>query len=69
MVAQRAGTPPPSGVLLSGIIPPLADPYFERSETAAGLKSVLFAGEAVVLTDGEEADPAPASGGGTGKTH
>ena len=42
MVAQRAGAPPPSRLLVSGIIPPLADPYFQRSETGADLRSGLF---------------------------
>ncbi|HEY6310648.1 MAG TPA: tetratricopeptide repeat protein [Streptosporangiaceae bacterium] len=68
MVAQRAGTPPPTQVLVSGIIPPLAEPYFERTESGADLTSSLFAGETVVLTHGEETDAAPMTQGGTGKT-
>ena len=68
MVAQRAGTPPPTPVLVSGIIPPLADPYFERTESGTDLTSGLFAGEVVVLTHGGETDAAPMAQGGTGKT-
>ena len=68
MVAQRAGTPPPSEMVLSGIIPPLADSYFQRLETGIDLKAGLFPGETVVLTHGEETEAAPAAQGGTGKT-
>ena len=68
MVAQRAETPPPPGTLVSGIIPPLADPYFQRPETGPGLASGLFPGQAVVLTHGAETEAAPAAQGGTGKT-
>jgi tetratricopeptide (TPR) repeat protein len=67
VVAQRAGAPPPE-ILVSGIIPPLADAYFQRLETGIDLKSGLFPGEIVVLTHGEETDVAPAAQGGTGKT-
>ena len=68
MVAQRAETPPPPGTLVSGIIPPLADPYFQRPETGPGLASDLFPGQAAVLTHGAETEAAPAAQGGTGKT-
>jgi tetratricopeptide (TPR) repeat protein len=68
VVAQRAGAPPPSEMLVSGIIPPLADAYFQRLETGIDLKSGLFPGETVVLTHGEETESAPAVQGGTGKT-
>ncbi len=68
MVAQRAGAPPPAEMLVSGIIPPLADAYFQRLETGTDLKSGLFPGETVVLTHGEETEAAPAAQGGTGKT-
>ena len=69
MVAQRAETPPPPGTLVSGIIPPLADPYFQRPETGPGLASGLFPGQAVVLTHGEPRPRRrPAAQGGTGKT-
>ena len=53
MVAQRAGAPPPSEMLVSGVIPPLADGYFQRLETGTGLKAGLFPGETVVLVHGE----------------
>jgi tetratricopeptide (TPR) repeat protein len=68
VVAQRAGAPPPSEMLVSGIIPPLADAYFQRLETGIDLKSGLFPGEIVVLAHGEETESAPAAQGGTGKT-
>ena len=68
MVAQRAETPPPPGTLVSGIIPLLADPYFQRPETGPGLASGLFPGQAAVLTHGAETEAAPATQGGTGKT-
>ncbi|MGH3149764.1 MAG: tetratricopeptide repeat protein [Streptosporangiaceae bacterium] len=68
MVAQRAGAPPPSGLLVSGIIPPLADPYFQRQETGVDLRSGLFPGQIAVLTHGEQSEAAPAEQGGTGKT-
>jgi tetratricopeptide (TPR) repeat protein len=55
-------------VLVSGIIPPLAEAYFQRPETGTGLKAGLFPGETVVLTHGEETETAPAAQGGTGKT-
>jgi len=53
---------------VSGVIPPLADPYFQRLETGIDLKSALVPGETVVLTHGEQAGTAPAAQGGTGKT-
>ena len=68
MVAERDGAPPPSEMLVSGIIPPLADSYFQRLETGIDLKAGLFPGETVVLTHGEETEAAPAAQGGTGKT-
>ena len=68
MVAQRAGTPPPSPVLLAGIVPPLADSYYQRPETGLALRSGLYPGDTVVLTHGEETASAPAGHGGTGKT-
>ena len=68
MVAQHAGAPPPAEMLVSGIIPPLADTYFQRLETGVDLKAGLFPGETVVLTHGEETQAAPAVQGGTGKT-
>jgi tetratricopeptide (TPR) repeat protein len=68
VVAQRAGAPPPPGMLVSGMIPPLADSYFQRLETGIDLKAGLFPGETVVLTHGEETETSPAAQGGTGKT-
>jgi hypothetical protein len=68
VVAQHAGAPPPADILVSGIIPPLADSYFPRMETGIELKAGLFHGETVVLTHGEETETAPAAQGGTGKT-
>jgi tetratricopeptide (TPR) repeat protein len=68
VVAQRAGAPPPPEMLVSGSIPPLADPYLQRMETGIDLKAGLFPGETVVLTHGEETETAPAAQGGTGKT-
>jgi tetratricopeptide (TPR) repeat protein len=68
VVAQHAGAPPPPEMLVSGIIPPLADPYLQRVETGIDLKAGLFHGETVVLTHGEETETAPAAQGGTGKT-
>ena len=58
VVAQHAGTPPPAEMLVSGIIPPLADAYFQRLETGVDLKAGLFPGETVVLTHGEETEAA-----------
>ena len=68
MVAQQPGTSTHPGILLSGIVPPLADPYYTRAETGPDLASSLQAGEAVVLVHGEESDVAPVTQGGTGKT-
>jgi tetratricopeptide (TPR) repeat protein len=68
VVAQRAGAPPPPEMVVSGIIPPLADSYLQRLETGIDLKAGLFPGETVVLTHGEETGTAPAAQGGTGKT-
>jgi tetratricopeptide (TPR) repeat protein len=68
VVAQHAGAPPSPEMLVSGIIPPLADPYLQRLETGIDLKAGLLHGETVVLTHGEETETAPAAQGGTGKT-
>jgi tetratricopeptide (TPR) repeat protein len=73
VVAQRAGTPPHSPILLSGIVPPLADSFFQRPETGLALRGGLYQGDTVVLTQDEQASSAPASSGpanqgGTGKT-
>jgi tetratricopeptide (TPR) repeat protein len=69
VVAQRAETSaPPPGTLVSGVIPPLADPYFERLESGPGLHSGLLSGQSVVLTGGPQTEVVPAGQGGTGKT-
>ena len=77
MAAQQPGTSTHPGILLSGIIPPLADPYHARAETGPDLASSLQAGETVVLVPGGETDDAAAAAtgdapaaatGGTGKT-
>jgi tetratricopeptide (TPR) repeat protein len=52
---------PRAPILLSGDVPPLADPYFLRRETGSGLAAALRPGEVVVLVN-EGAE------GGTGKT-
>ncbi len=70
MVAQRAETQPSpgTGMLVAGVIPPLADPYFERTESGPGLASSLFPGQTAVLTHGADTKTAPTAQGGTGKT-
>src|SRR5580700_9536026 len=68
VVAQHAGAPPPPEMLVSGIIPPLADAYFQRLETGIDLKSGLFPGETVVLVHGGDSDAVSVAMGGTGKT-
>ena len=70
MVAQQAETVsgPGPGVLLSGIVPPLADAYFPRQQAGPDLASSLRPGETVVLVHGEDTELAPAAQGGTGKT-
>jgi tetratricopeptide (TPR) repeat protein len=68
VVAQQPGTPTQSGILLSGIVPPLADAYYPRTETGPDLAADLRPGKTVVLVHGEETDSAPATQGGTGKT-
>ena len=68
MVGQHAGTPPPSSMLLSGIVPPLADSFYQRPESGLALRSGLYPGDTVVLTQDEPTASAPAGQGGTGKT-
>ena len=70
MVMQQAGTISSSGpgVLLSGTVPPLADPYYPREQSGPDLASVLRPGETVVLIHGTETKQAPPAQGGTGKT-
>lgn len=55
--------------VLSGQIPPLADPFIPRQETVPGLAAGLPAGATVVLVPGSGAAAAGLPGpGGTGKT-
>jgi len=74
MVTQQSATVTSSGsgVLLSGIVPPLADAYYPREQSGPDLASSLRTGEAAVLIHGEaigeQASRAPAAQGGTGKT-
>jgi tetratricopeptide (TPR) repeat protein len=68
MVAQQAGTPSPSAVLLSGTVPPLADGYYSRTESGPDLVASLPPGSTVALVHGGETEVAPAAQGGTGKT-
>ena len=70
MVVQQTGavTSSGSGVLLSGIVPPLADPYYPREQSGPDLASGLRPGETVVLIHGAETEQAPAAQGGTGQT-
>ena len=56
------------GVLLSGIVPPLADAYFPRELTGPGPGSTPRLGETVVLVHGGETEVTLAAQGGTGKT-
>jgi tetratricopeptide (TPR) repeat protein len=68
VVAQQPVTATHPGVVLSGIVPPLADIFFTRSETGSDLATSLPPGETVVLVHGGESDPALVAQGGTGKT-
>jgi tetratricopeptide (TPR) repeat protein len=65
VVAQQASTSSRAPVVLSGDVPPIADPYFPRPETGPDLVASLPPGLVVVLTP---AEPAPGAQGGTGKT-
>jgi hypothetical protein len=68
VVAQQPGTSTQPGVLLSGIVPPLADTYYTRTETGTDLAGSLQPGETAVLVHGDESDAVPTAQGGTGKT-
>jgi tetratricopeptide (TPR) repeat protein len=68
VVAQQPGTSTNPGILLSGIVPPLADTYHTRAETGPDLVNGLRFGETVVLAHGDESDAEAAAMGGTGKT-
>ncbi|MGD0609679.1 MAG: tetratricopeptide repeat protein, partial [Streptosporangiaceae bacterium] len=67
-MVQRTETSPRSPTLLSGVVPPLADAYRQRPETAPDLRSDLRPAEIIVLTQGEKTVAAPAGQGGTGST-
>jgi hypothetical protein len=68
VVAPQPATSTHSPILLSGIVPPLADPYYRRGETGPDLASTVQPGQTVVLVPGPQTDSAPADQGGTGKT-
>jgi tetratricopeptide (TPR) repeat protein len=68
VVAQQPVTATHPGIVLSGIVPPLADIFFTRTETGADLATSLQPGETVVLVHGGESDPVLVAQGGTGKT-
>ena len=68
MVAQQAGPGSQSGIVLSGIVPPLIDGYYARTESGADLASTLRPGETAVLAHGDDSKVAPVTQGGTGKT-
>jgi tetratricopeptide (TPR) repeat protein len=68
VVAQQAGPGSQSGIVLSGIVPPLIDGYYARTESGPDLASTLRPGEIAVLTHGDDRNVGPASQGGTGKT-
>jgi tetratricopeptide (TPR) repeat protein len=68
MAAHQAASMPPSGVLLCGSVPPLADSYYPRPETGPSLADRLRPGQVVALVHGTDTEVAPAVQGGTGKT-
>jgi tetratricopeptide (TPR) repeat protein len=68
VAAQQPGTTVHPGILLSGIVPPLADPFYARGETGPDLIGGLQPGETIVLVHGDDSDALPATQGGTGKT-
>jgi tetratricopeptide (TPR) repeat protein len=70
VVAQQAETSPYPPMVLSGNVPPLADPYYKRLESVPDLTAGLRAGQVMVLTPpaAPTAATAPTAAGGTGKT-
>ena len=70
MTAPQAEAVPQSGsgVLLSGTVPPMADPYYPRPESGPELASSMRPGDTVVLIHGGDTELAPTAQGGTGKT-
>jgi len=68
VVSRQAGTTSQPAILLSGIVPPLADFFYTRTESGPDLATTLRPGETAVLTHGDDTSIAPAAQGGTGKT-
>jgi tetratricopeptide (TPR) repeat protein len=68
VVAQQAETSTRPSIVLSGIVPPLADGFYARTESGPDLATTLRPGEIAVLTHGEQTAVAIAIQGGTGKT-
>jgi tetratricopeptide (TPR) repeat protein len=81
VVAQQASTSSRAPIVLSGDVPPIADPYFPRPETGPDLAASLRPGQVAVLTPAEpaaakasvagsaaSAATVPGAQGGTGKT-
>jgi tetratricopeptide (TPR) repeat protein len=68
VVAPQPTTSTHSPILLSGIVPPLADPYYPRPETGPDLAGTMRPGQTIVLVHGPQTNSAPATQGGTGKT-
>jgi tetratricopeptide (TPR) repeat protein len=68
LAAQQPGTSTQPGILLSGIVPPLADSFYPRGETGPDLINGLPPGQTIVLVHGDDSDALPATQGGTGKT-
>jgi tetratricopeptide (TPR) repeat protein len=68
VVAQQAGASSHPPILLSGIVPPLADFFYSRTESGPELATTLRPGEIAVLIHGDDTEVAPAGQGGTGKT-
>ena len=68
MVAQQTGTASQTPILLAGIVPPLADSFYSRTESGPELPTTLRPGEIAVLINGDDTPAAPAGQGGTGKT-
>jgi tetratricopeptide (TPR) repeat protein len=62
------GVPQLGGILLSGIVPPLADGFYSRTESGPDLVTTLRPGETVVLTHTDDASSTHVAQGGTGKT-
>ena len=68
VVAQQSETSSQPAILLSGIVPPLADSFYSRTESGPDLATTLRPGEIAVLTHSDDSSTATAAQGGTGKT-